>query len=176
MKGNLSMANSQLFEKEHQSEKQEIWGYIPSCEEQYQSSNLGRIKSLKHNKEIILKTSIDSTGYYCVNINRTPRRVHQLVAMTFLNHTPCGYKLVVDHIDDDPLNNNVNNLQVITHSKNIRKGLKSKGSSKYIGVHWSKSANKWVAQTQVNGKTKHLGCFNNEVDAHNSYQNYIKND
>ena len=35
---------------------------------------------------------------------RKVRRIHQLVAMAFLGHVPCGFKLVVNHIDLDRLN------------------------------------------------------------------------
>ena len=49
---------------------------------------------------------------------------HQLVAIAFLGHTPCGNKLVVDHIDGNPENNHVLNLQIITQRENLSKDKK----------------------------------------------------
>ena len=54
------------------------------------------------------------------------KRVHSLMAITFLNHTYGDRKIVVDHIDNNPLNNNLYNLQVITMKENNRKDKKKK--------------------------------------------------
>ena len=43
-------------------------------------------------------------------------------------------------------------------------------SSVYIGVCWFKRDKKWVAQIKINGKSKHLGYFDNELEAHLVYQ------
>jgi hypothetical protein len=43
-------------------------------------------------------------------------------------------------------------------------------SSKYKGVYWHKSKNKWVARIKVDGKVKHLGYFTDEYEAHLAYQ------
>lgn len=45
--------------------------------------------------------------------------------------------------------------------------------SKYKGVCWNKQANKWMAMTYLNGKSKYLGIFKTELEAHNRYQQYI---
>ena len=49
------------------------------------------------------------------------KRVHSLMAMTFLNHQYGDRKIVVDHIDNNPLNNNLSNLQIITNRENYWK-------------------------------------------------------
>ena len=41
----------------------EYWKDIPGYEWEYQASNLGRIRSLKHGKYIILKESSHKKGY-----------------------------------------------------------------------------------------------------------------
>ncbi len=43
-------------------------------------------------------------------------------------------------------------------------------SSKYKGVYWYKSLNKWMAQIKVDGKLKYLGLFTDEYEAHLAYQ------
>jgi len=143
----------------------------------YQVSNLGNVKSLKFGKERILKNSL--SGRYLVimlldNGNRKTFMVHQLVAMAFLNHTNCGHEVVVDHIDNDPINNNVDNLQLISQRKNSSKDRVG-GASEYIGVGWHKKNKKWRASITIHNKTKHLGYFTNELEAAQAYQTALTN-
>jgi len=44
----------------------EIFKDIPGYEGVYQVSNLGRVKSLKYNKEKLLKPPVNNKGYYTV--------------------------------------------------------------------------------------------------------------
>ena len=155
----------------------EIFKPIPSYPD-YEASNLGRIKSKQRVvvaktgrkyivKEKILKQSLRN-GYYIasltLNFIKKNESVHQLVAMAFLNHKPCGMKLVVDHKDDNRLNNYVNNLRIITNRENTSKNASV--SSKYTGVGWNK--NRWRARISINGKQEYLGLFVKEIDAHNA--------
>ena len=41
--------------------------------------------------------------------------------------------------------------------------------SKYIGVYWNNSSNKWYARIRYNGKQLYLGTFENEIDAALAY-------
>jgi len=158
----------------------EIWKDVKNYEGRYQISNFGNVKSLNYKrtkKERLLKSVIDGSGYNCVllyvNGKRKQRNVHQLVAESFLNHEPCGFKLVINHIDLNKLNNNVSNLEIISTRQNSnRKHLKS--SSKYVGVSWNKREKKWVTQIIIEGKKKHLGYFVCETKAHLTYQNKLK--
>ena len=161
---------------------EEIWKDIPNYEGYYQASNLGRIKSLKRmvkgknslrvQNERILKQFFDFHGYCVVSLYKDKYKrfkTHQLVAMAFLNHKPCGHKLVVNHINFDKKDNRLENLEIVTQRENAN--LKRfKSSSEYVGVNWYKRSNKWVAKIWVNGKKKHLGYFINEYDAHLAYQ------
>lgn len=165
----------------------EIFRNIPGYEGLYQVSNFGRVKSLKKQvwmaynqcygtrKERILKAGLNEKGYLhvilCNSIRKTIK-VHKLVAMAFLNHVPCGMKLVVDHLDFNKTNNHLSNLKLITNRENSnKKHLKS--SSQYVGVHWGKHAQKWVSCITINGKNKHLGHFPNEKEASEAYQNKL---
>ena len=152
----------------------EIWKTIKEFEE-YQVSNLGRIKSFKCGKERILKPNIQNQ-YYAVNLFKNKKlnnfNIHKLVAINFLNHTPCGMKLVINHINFNKLDNRVCNLEIVTHRENSnQKHLKS--SSQYTGVSWDKKSNKWKSSICINNKPKILGTFNNEKEASLYYENAL---
>lgn len=154
----------------------EIWRSVDGYDGIYDASSTGRVRSLKFNKSKVLKNTLSKSGYLkvvlCNSLGQKTISVHQLVAMGFLSHTPNGHKVVVDHIDNNKLNNNVSNLQLITSRGNISKD--QKGSSRYTGVHWHKASMKWVAQIEINGKKNHLGLFTSELDASNAYKNKLK--
>ena len=152
----------------------EIFKDIPNYEGLYQVSNLGNVKSIKFNEHRLLKFGLTS-GYRRVNLYKNKTRqhcqVHVLVCIAFLNHKPNGHKIVVDHINNDKLDNRVENLQLVTNRENTTK--ESKGNSKYIGVWFEKSRNKYKASIYIDGKNMFLGRFTNEIDAHNAYQNKL---
>ena len=166
----------------------EIWKDIIGYEGLYQVSNFGRVKILERiffvrgkypikKNENILKLHLNTHGYYRVSLikNKTPKTitVHKLVAIAFLNHKPCGLKLVVNHINFVRTDNRVENLEIVTQRENAnQKHLKS--SSKYTGVSWNKNQNKWVSKIKTKNKQKHLGTFENEYDAHLAYQSELK--
>ena len=143
----------------------------------YQVSNLGRVKSLKFNKERILRGCQGSGGYLHVSLtkdgNQKTRKIHQLVAEAFLGHTPCGMKLIVNHINFIRHDNRAENLEIDTNRNNTnQKHLNS--SSEYTGVSWNKKYNKWVANIRINGKLKYLGLFACELKAAKAYQDALK--
>jgi len=169
-------------------ETKEIWKDVKGYEGHYQVSNLGRVKSLnrfakaKSNgtrfiKERILSPAKDGGGYYKVslhkNTNRKTLKIHKLVAMAFLGHKPCGYNEVVDHIDNNKLNNRLDNLQLTTQRHNLSKDKKG-GTSKYTGVYWYKARKKWRSSIRYNGKKESLGYFNDEIEASKAYQDRLK--
>jgi hypothetical protein len=163
---------------------------VPGYEGLYQVSNLGNVKSLpkewrsgecyrntrRHNGKI-LKSAINSKGYLTIGFFKDEKRktfsVHQLVAMAFLNHIPCGYDLVCDHLNDIKTDNRLENLQLVTARFNTCK-TQGKYSSKYKGVSFNKLNKKWISYININGKRKHLGYFNCELAASIAYQNKLK--
>jgi hypothetical protein len=81
--------------------------------------------------------------------------------------------MLVDHRDNDTFNNLRLNLREATRSQNAmnRRKVKTKTSSKYRGVSWSKSDNRWLVRIGrlKNGRTKRtiIGYFkkDREIDA-----------
>ena len=158
--------------------KKEIFKDIPNCNGFYEVSNYGNVKSFKRSiKGVLLKKVIGSNGYYCVNIHmfgvKRTSLIHHLVATTFLNHNIKGYKLVIDHINNNKLDNRLENLQLITQRENTSKDRK--GTSKYTGVYLDKQSNKWRSAISINGKIIKLGSFEKEIDAHLVYQEALNN-
>lgn len=157
--------------------QKEIWKDIPGYEGLYQVSSIGRVKSLYFNKEKILSQNKNQGGYMFIGIRKNKKSktipVHQLVAMAFLDHTPCGLKLVVNHINLNKTDNRVENLEIITQRENANhKHIKS--TSDYVGVSWEKRSKKWRAAIGIDGRVKHLGLFDNETDAYTAYKNKRK--
>jgi hypothetical protein len=76
---------------------------------------------------------------------------------------------IVDHKDGDGLNCTRANLHYVTASQNAcnRSGPRSDNQfSPYLGVHFRKSANRYLAQITIRGKKHHLGCFKTAEEAH----------
>jgi len=116
----------------------------------YKVSSLGNVKSREH----ILKPWIQNNGYkivsFCVNYMKKNYTVHSLVASAFLGQRPD--KMVIDHKDGDKLNNSVENLQYITQSQNVRKGI-GKGTNtglKHISLSESNTYHLQIHRPDVN--------------------------
>jgi len=167
-------------------ETKEIWKDIPNYEGYYQVSNFGRVKSLERKvnakgerliSEKILKPYYGGGGYDAVSLRKNgikkTSKIHKLVAIAFLGHKPCGHNEVVDHIDNNRLNNRLDNLQLTTQRHNLSKDKKG-GTSKYVGVTLYKPTGKYVSKIRINGKLKHLGYFTNELKAAEAYQDKLK--
>jgi len=154
---------------------EEVWKTIHGFED-YMISNFGRVKSLKRGKEFILKLRNNKRGYLKVllykNGNTKDHKVHQLVAVAFLNHTPDGMKMVINHKDLIKTNNHVSNLEIVTQRNNSDHKYK-KHSSRYTGVSWSKKNKKWQVFAYINGKQYYLGLYESEEEASVVYESKI---
>lgn len=111
---------------------EEIWKTIKECKD-YQVSNLGRVKSLKYDKENgkIMRPYKTTKGYLQIDLsldgrkreNRLHLAVHRLVAEAFIpnpNNLP-----QVNHKDENKENNCVYNLEWCTNEYNATYGTKS---------------------------------------------------
>jgi len=157
---------------------QEIWKDVEGYTG-YQISNLGRVKSVKRGKPRILKYVQTGFGYCRVSLCQdaivSTKSIHQLVAIAFLGHKTGSHTVVVDHINNDVSDNRAINLQIISQRENATKDqFRQNFSSKYIGVSRRKGTNIWIAQIHINGKGTKIGTFINEIDAHNAYQEKLK--
>ena len=84
---------------------------------------LNKFKKNKYEFELQnITPRLRKNGYYAIHFYGTEYRIHQLVAIHFLSHIPNKHINVIDHIDGNRLNNNVNNLQIISNFQNLVKG------------------------------------------------------
>jgi len=85
---------------------------------------------------------------------------------------PKGF--VVDHIDRNGLNNKRSNLRICTPRQNSYNRIGKETPSKYKGVRWKKSRNRWVAQIKHYNKAMQVGSFDNQIDAAKAYDKKAK--
>lgn len=115
----------------------------------------------------VLKHTMDKYGYLQVGLSINgkckTKKVHKLMAESFLDHTPCGMKEVINHIDNSKVNNNIENLEVVTCRYNTT------CHKKHGGYYWSKRANKFISQIFFVDRNYHLGQYLNEQDAKSAY-------
>ena len=77
---------------------------------------------------------------------------------------------LIDHINGVRDDNRIDNLREVNNSKNLMNSRKRCScSSKYKGVCWYRSTNKWTAQIMINGKRKRIGYFKSERVAAYAY-------
>lgn len=129
---------------------------------------LGRGKGWATDGELKPLINNNKNEYYRVSINGKTKKWHRLVFEFFNGLIPSG--MVIDHINNNTLDNRISNLQLVNQIKNIKFQKKRKtNSSGYAGVSWHKRDKKWQAQICNDGKTKHLGSFNSPEEASEAY-------
>lgn len=110
----------------------EIWKDVVDYESSYQVSNYGRIRSKTRKipagnwqqayRSRILKTWISKVGREMVSLSKERKhkhfQVHRLVATAFIPNTENLPE--INHIDYNPINNNVENLEWTTRSRNMK--------------------------------------------------------
>jgi hypothetical protein len=109
---------------------------------------------------------LTSAGYWCIKINSIWVLGHQLA---WFYVTGEWAEDQIDHKNGRKSENWFENLQKASTTQNMQNLAKYRGTSKYIGVSWSKQRKKWVSHICSEGKRYHLGFFEKEEDAAQAY-------
>lgn len=129
------------------------WKPLKKYDNLYLISDDGQVFSVRSNR--VLKPQISSTGYYRVELNMygiyQKELVHRLVAECFIPN-PNNYP-VVNHKDENPLNNHVDNLEWCTYKYNSNYGnCQKKIHEKRVYYSGAKNAkSKYVFQFDLEG-------------------------
>lgn len=111
--------------------------------------------------------SIQVSGHRSIDVDGKKQRAHRLA---FLYMTGAMPTKLVDHIDRDRDNNAWANLRETDDSGNCRnRGMGKNNTSGIKGVFWHVTSSKWVASIGVNGKTVHIGSFEDKEKAAEAY-------
>eukprot|EP00953_Heterococcus_sp_UTEX-ZZ885_P002330 1770-Heterococcus_DN1.PRE.2 len=72
-----------------------------------------------------------------------------------------GLDLKVDHLDENPHNNHMDNLRLLTHEENRRRStnVNSNNSSGVTGVSYNITTGRWAAYIRVDNRLINLGNF-----------------
>lgn len=109
---------------------EEVWKWIKDYEGLYEISNLGRVR--REGRIIKGYPNNRGKGYWCIDLCKNGKRkrftAHKLVAQAFLPEV-VG-KNQINHVDGDPKNNRVDNLERVNNRENTihayKTGLNSK--------------------------------------------------
>ncbi|HST20997.1 MAG TPA: HNH endonuclease [Blastocatellia bacterium] len=142
-KPNGSLSFYPVFTKEELDS--EIWKPLAGYEIYYEISSLGMVRRVKSQSGAtvgrMLRWRLDHDRYVEVCISTdgksVTRKVHSLVARTFLGDRPSG--MTINHIDGCKSNNSVTNLEYCTMEENrehaLRSGLFCTGERSHRRLH-----------------------------------------
>ncbi len=77
--------------------------------------------------------------------------VHQIIYLLHYGYIPEN----IDHIDNNPLNNNIDNLRAVEHKQNMLNRRKSRNNTSGVKNVSATPSGKWKIILQTNGKI----CF-----------------
>jgi len=133
----------------------------------YEDGKLWKLRETKTKPSywVELKGCVKKDGYRQVGINYKLYKYHRVVY--FLHnqkwkiHDSCRNNSI-DHIDQDKLNNNIENLRVVTNQQN-------QWNRDVKGYCFDKARGKYKARIGVDGEQKYLGYFKSEQAAGAAY-------
>jgi len=137
----------------NQQEAQRLW--------RYEDGRLyWRVKPSRNVKIGAEAGCVHGNGYREVSINRNTYGTHRLVFLMFHGFMPSK----IDHIDNNPLNNRVENLRAATqYSNGWNRRIGNNNSSGVKNVSYS--GGKWVVMVQRDKKQHYYGRYSDLAEA-----------
>ena len=123
---------------------EEEWKDAVGFEGKYKESNTGKVKSLNYMRTGIekeLKQQTDKDGYKTVCLGGKPRKIHRLVALSFIPNSNSLPQ--VNHKDEDKSNNNIDNLEWCDSTYNNTYNEREKRASKTSKISFLSSDTKF---------------------------------
>ena len=115
---------------------------------------------------------LDTQGYRTGRVFNKDYKEHRLIWLYHYNEWP---KENIDHINGVRDDNKIENLRECSQLENSKNRLADKNStSKYKGVSWRKSKNRWISYICSKGKNIYLGSFTDEIEAAKAYDTKVK--
>lgn len=104
---------------------------------------------------------LDSKGYV-----QTKNCGENFFLHNFILGREASCKIQPDHKNRIKHDCRKNNLRLCTSNENKHNvGVRCSNTSGFIGVYFHKQSKKWVAAIRFNGKSCHIGCFDDPIDA-----------
>lgn len=139
----------------------EVWKDIEGYEGKYQVSNLGNVKSLNyrgHGYAKVLTPKVNNSGRLWVELSDNWKRrqflIHRLVGNAFI---PNPHNLPeINHIDENPKNNAVENLEWCTRMYNVHYFLdrhRDKCRTRKTPSRRNRRIDKRICQIDMDGNT-----------------------
>lgn len=110
-------------------------------------------------------------GYVRIRLDKKFYLAHRLIFMMFHGYIP----EYIDHINNDPHDNRIENLRPATkiqNQQNIR--INKRNTSGVKGVCWNNYHQKYLARCAVDGERIHLGYFKKLADAKKAIEKFRK--
>lgn len=126
----------------------------------YKDGQLIRKVSRRRGKVGDVAGFLNDGGYILIGINGKSHRAHRLIWIYHNGDIDKG--LQIDHINGIRVDNRIDNLRLVTNQENAF-------NTKAKGYSWHKEKRKWHSQITINGKRKHIGYFDTELNAKNAY-------
>jgi len=103
--------------------------------------------------------------YYAAKTIILPNKRTSLPMHRFILNLSDTDKIMVDHINRNPLDNRKCNLRLCTNAQNLRNG-----EVRIKGISWHKRIKKWRARITFNNQRIYIGIYNNPDDAYNAFK------
>lgn len=117
-----------------------------------------RVLPTKRCRHTYVRTCITKNG------KRHSIMMHRMVMRVY------DSKIMIDHINNNSLDNRKCNLRVCSNSENLRNTRKRvNNKSGYKGVHWDKVKGMYRASIMHYRRKIQLGCFKDPAEAHKAY-------